>query len=88
MSKPEKQAIPVAQDTKKAIVFKDVKYTGEKRGVVDWELTAKIARKYLDKPLIELENLKGLYKPKPDVAIEFTGTKGSMDTDKEIGPCG
>ena len=85
VSKPAKQAIPVAQDTKKAIVFKDVKYTGEKRGVVDWELTAKIARKYLDKPIIELEDLKGLYKPKPDVVIEFTGTKGSMDTDKESG---
>ncbi len=85
LSRPEKQAVPVAKDTKTAIVFKDVKYTGEKRGVVDWELTAKIARKYLDKPLIELENLKGLYKPKPDVSIEFTGTKGSMDTDKESG---
>ncbi|MBP1748394.1 MAG: lipopolysaccharide transport periplasmic protein LptA [Deltaproteobacteria bacterium] len=85
VSKPEKQSVPISQDTKKAIVFKDVKYTGERRGVVDWELTAKIARKYLDKPLIELENLKGLYKPKPDVVIEFTGTKGLMDTDKESG---
>jgi LPS export ABC transporter protein LptC/lipopolysaccharide transport protein LptA len=85
VSKPQKQAVPVAQDTKKAIVFKDVKYTGERRGVVDWELTAKIARKYLDKPLIELEDLRGIYKPKPDVAIEFTGSKGLMDTDKETG---
>jgi LPS export ABC transporter protein LptC/lipopolysaccharide transport protein LptA len=85
VSKPEKQAVPHTQDTNKAIIFKDVKYTGEKRGVVDWELTAKIARKYLDKPLIELENLKGIYKPKPDVSIEFTGTKGSMDTEKETG---
>jgi LPS export ABC transporter protein LptC/lipopolysaccharide transport protein LptA len=85
VSKPEKQDVPHAQDTNKAIVFKDVKYTGEKRGVVDWELTAKIARKYLDQPLIELENLKGTYKPKPDVSIEFTGTKGSMDTEKETG---
>ena len=84
-SKPGKQAVPVTQDTRKAVVFKDVKYTGEKRGVVDWELTAKIARKYLDKPLIELDDLKGLYKPKPDVVIEFTGTKGQMDTDKESG---
>ena len=85
VSKPQKQAVPVAQDSKKAIVFKDVKYTGERRGVVDWELTANIARKYLDKPLIELENLKGIYKPKPDVMIEFTGSKGLMDTDKETG---
>jgi len=85
VSKPQKQAVPVTEDTKTAIVFKDVKYTGEKKGVVDWELTAKVARKYLDKPLIELESLRGLYKPKPDVSIEFTGTKGSMDTEKEAG---
>ena len=85
VSKPEKQAVPIAKETKKAIVFKDVKYTGEKRGVVDWELTAKIARKFIDQPLIELENLKGTYKPKPDVKIEFTGSKGAMDTDKETG---
>ncbi len=83
--KPEKQAVPVAKDTRQAIVFKDVKYTGERRGVVDWELTAKVARKYLQQPLIELENLKGIYKPKPDVVIEFTGSKGSMDTEKESG---
>ena len=85
VSKPEKQAVPVAKETKKAIVFKDVKYTGEKRGIVDWELTARVARKFIDRPLIELEDLKGIYKPKPDVAIEFTGSKGAMDTDKETG---
>lgn len=85
ISKPERQAVPVTDDNKKAIVFKNVKYTGERRGVVDWELTARVARKYIDRPLIELDDLKGLYKPKPDVTIEFTGSKGSMDTDKEAG---
>jgi LPS export ABC transporter protein LptC/lipopolysaccharide transport protein LptA len=85
ISKPERQPVPVAEDSTKAIVFKNVKYTGERRGVVDWELTAKVARKYIDKPIIELEDLKGLYKPKPDVSIEFTGTKGSMDTENESG---
>ena len=83
--KPERPAAPILEDSKKAIVFKDVKYTGERRGVMDWELTAKIARKYIDRPLIELENLKGLYKPKADVMIEFTGSRGSMDTDREAG---
>lgn len=85
ISKPERQAVPIVEDSKKAIVFKNVKYTGERRGVVDWELTAKVARKYIDKPLIELDDLRGLYKPKPDVTIEFTGSKGSMDTEKESG---
>lgn len=85
ISKPERQPVPVAEDSNKAIVFKNVKYTGERRGVVDWELTAKVARKYIDKPLIELEDLKGSYRPKPDVSIEFTGTKGFMDTENESG---
>ena len=85
ISKPERQPVPVAEDSNKAIVFKNVKYTGERRGVVDWELTAKVARKYIDKPLIELEDLKGLYKPKPDVSIEFTFTNGSMTTENESG---
>ncbi len=83
--KPQRPAPPVLENNKKAIVFKDVKYTGERHGVVDWEMTAKIARKYIDKPLIELEDLKGIYKPKEDVVIEFTGTKGAMDTEKESG---
>lgn len=85
LHKPQRPPSPVVEDSKKAIIFKDVRYTGEKRGVVDWELTAKIARKYIDQPFIELEDLKGIYKPKEDVAIEFTGTKGSMDTEKESG---
>ncbi len=83
--KPQRPAAPVLEDSKKAIIFKNVKYTGEKHGVVDWEMTAKIARKYIDRPLIELEDLKGIYKPKEGVIIEFTGSKGSMDTDKEAG---
>ena len=45
--------------TKKTIVFKEVKYSGEKKGGVDWEIKAKIARKYIDKPLIELEIIRG-----------------------------
>jgi LPS export ABC transporter protein LptC len=83
--KPDKIIPPVVDEEKKVIVFKEVKYSGEKKGVVDWEIKAKIARKYIDKPLIELETLTGLYKPKDGVVVRFTGTKGSMDTDKESG---
>ena len=83
--KPEKIAPPVAEEGKKVIVFKDVKYSGEKKGVVDWTMQAKIARKYLDKPIIELEDLTGQYKPKDGVIVTFKGTKGSMDTDTENG---
>jgi len=83
--KPDKIAPPVTDEQKKVIVFKEVKYSGEKKGVIDWEINAKIARKYIDKPLIELETLTGQYKPKDGVLIQFKGTKGSMDTDKESG---
>ena len=84
--KPE-PAKPRPPDTAaaEAIVFRDVHYTGEKKGVVDWELTAKTAKKYIKKPLIELENLNGHYKPKDGTIVNFTGTKGSMDTDTEKG---
>ena len=83
--KPDKIIPPVIDEEKKVIVFKEVKYSGEKGGVVDWEIKAKIARKYIDKPLIELETLTGQYKPKDGVVVQFKGTKGSMDTDKENG---
>jgi LPS export ABC transporter protein LptC len=83
--KPDKIIPTVIDEEKKVIVFKEVKYSGEKKGVVDWEINAKIARKYIDKPLIELEALTGLYKPKDGVVVQFKGTKGSMDTDKESG---
>jgi LPS export ABC transporter protein LptC/lipopolysaccharide transport protein LptA len=83
--KPDKIIPSVVDEEKKVIVFKEVKYSGEKKGVVDWEIKAKIARKYIDKPLIELETLTGQYKPKDGVVVQFQGTKGSMDTDKESG---
>jgi len=83
--KPDKISHPVTNEEKKVIVFKEVKYSGETKGVIDWEIRAKVARKYLDKPLIELETLTGEYKPKEGEVIRFKGTKGSMDTDKENG---
>jgi len=83
--KPDKIIPPIVDEEKKVIVFKEVKYSGEKNGVVDWEIKAKIARKYIDKPLIELETLTGQYKPKDGEVVQFKGTKGSMDTDKESG---
>jgi LPS export ABC transporter protein LptC len=85
IKKPDKIIPTVIDEEKKVIVFKEVRYSGEKKGVVDWEIKAKIARKYIDKPLIELETLTGLYKPKDGVVVQFKGTKGSMDTDKESG---
>jgi lipopolysaccharide transport protein LptA/LPS export ABC transporter protein LptC len=85
VKKPVKISIPVLDEEKKVIVFKDVKYSGEKKGVVDWEINAKIARKYIDKPEIEMEDITGKYRPKADVAVSFKGSKGMMNTEQERG---
>jgi LPS export ABC transporter protein LptC/lipopolysaccharide transport protein LptA len=83
--KPHRAAPPKLDEGTKAIVFKDVHYSGEKKGSVDWEIKAKIARKYIDKPEVEMEVIQGQYKPKPDVEVFFTGSKGRMNTDEERG---
>lgn len=83
--KPEKITSPILEKGKRVIVFKDVKYSGEKRGVIDWEIRAKTARKFIDKPVIELDEIEGQYKPKANVTVFFKGTKGMMDTEEEKG---
>lgn len=83
--KPVRIGIPVLDQERKTIVFKDVIYSGEKRGIIDWEIKSKITRKYIDKPVVEMEDIDGMYKPKPDVTVFFKGTSGSMDTETENG---
>jgi lipopolysaccharide transport protein LptA/LPS export ABC transporter protein LptC len=70
---------------KKVILFNDVKYSGEKKGVVDWEIRAKIMRKYIDTSVVEMEGIEGDYKPKAGTSVTFKGLKGRMDTEKEVG---
>jgi lipopolysaccharide transport protein LptA/LPS export ABC transporter protein LptC len=84
-NKPHRVAPPKVEEAAKAIVFKDVHYSGESKGTVDWEIKAKIARKYIDKPVVEMEVIEGQYKPKPDTTVFFNGSKGRMDTDQENG---
>ncbi len=83
--KPQRVATPKVDEGTKAIVFKDVHYSGEKKGEVEWQIKAKIARKFIDKPEVEMEAIEGQYKPKPDATVLFTGSKGRMDTDQERG---
>jgi LPS export ABC transporter protein LptC len=83
--KPEKIAPPSLAEGKAAIVFKDVKYSGEKKGVIDWEVRGKTGKKYIDKPVVEMEQMEGEYKPKPGMIVRFKGSKGSMDTEQETG---
>jgi LPS export ABC transporter protein LptC/lipopolysaccharide transport protein LptA len=83
--KPQRVAPPKISEGTKAIVFKDVHYSGEKKGTVDWEIKAKVARKFIDKPEVEMDAIEGRYTPKPDVVVLFTGSEGRMDTDEEKG---
>ncbi len=85
LKKPERIASPILNEEKRAILFKDVRYFGEREGIIDWEITAKTAKKFIDKPEVQLEHLSGQYKPKAGVTVAFKGTKGTMDTDKEKG---
>lgn len=83
---PERAAPrPSTGENKRVIVFNDVKYSGEKKGVIDWELRAKTARKFIDKPTVEMEHIEGVYKPKPDESVIFKGDRGEMNTEAEIG---
>jgi LPS export ABC transporter protein LptC/lipopolysaccharide transport protein LptA len=83
--KPEKITSPSLEEGGRAIIFKDVDYSSEKKGVNDWRIRAKIAKKFIDKPEVELETIEGEYKPKADLSLSFKGTKGIMNTDEEKG---
>lgn len=85
LRKPDKVSLPALEQARRTIVFKDVKYSGEKRGVIDWEIQAKTAHKFIDRPEVEMEVVEGQYKPKADVVVTFKGTKGLMDTEQEKG---
>ncbi len=85
IKRPERSTAPVVEETKRVVVFRDVTYSGERKGAVDWELKAAVARKFIDRPLVELEKIDGSYKPKPDTTVLFRGSKGGLNTEEEKG---
>ena len=85
VKRPERPTAHVVEEEKRVIVFRDVTYSGEKKGAMDWELRAKLARKFIDKPVVELEDVEGSYRPRPDMVVLFKGTKGNLDTEAEKG---
>ncbi|HUJ90288.1 MAG TPA: LPS export ABC transporter periplasmic protein LptC [Syntrophorhabdales bacterium] len=85
VKRPDRHTAHVVEEEKRVIVFRDVKYSGEKKGAIDWELRAKIARKFIDKPVVELEQIEGSYRPRPDTVVLFKGDKGELDTEAEKG---
>jgi lipopolysaccharide transport protein LptA/LPS export ABC transporter protein LptC len=86
IKKPEHATSNLPEEPKKVILFKDVKYSGERKGVVDWEIRARLVRQYLDKgQVVEMEGIEGEYKPQGGATVSFKGLKGEMDREKEIG---
>lgn len=62
-----------------------MKYSGEKKGIIDWEIRGKTGKKYIDKPIVEMEQMEGEYKPKAGILVRFKGSKGIMNTEQETG---
>ena len=83
--KPQRAKSQGTAEGQKVLLFRDVKYTGEKKGAVNWEVRAKLVRKYMDRPEVEMEGIEGESRPKPDTVVFFKGSKGMMDTKKETG---
>jgi lipopolysaccharide transport protein LptA/LPS export ABC transporter protein LptC len=83
--KPHIPPVIKPEDSQKVVLFKDVKYTGERKGVIDWEVRAKLVKQDLDKmQIVELEGIEGEYKPQTGMVIFFKGAKGQMDREKEL----
>ncbi|MGD0230651.1 MAG: LPS export ABC transporter periplasmic protein LptC [Syntrophorhabdales bacterium] len=82
---PERATSKRVDVASKVILFRDIKYSGEKKGLVDWEIRAKLMRKYIDTNRVDMEGIEGTYKPRPDTTVTFTAASGEMDTEKEIG---
>ncbi|MCX8110348.1 MAG: LPS export ABC transporter periplasmic protein LptC [Syntrophorhabdaceae bacterium] len=85
LRKPVRTSQPKSIQEKRVVVFKDVKYSGEKKGIIDWEIKADMARHFIDRPVVEIEGIDGQYKPKPDVVVYFNGKKGIINTEEEKG---
>lgn len=83
--KPQRVTSQSQTAGEKVLVFRDVKYTGEKKGTVNWEVRAKLVRKYIDRPDVDMEGIEGESRPKADTVVSFKGSKGRMDTAKEKG---
>ncbi|HPP05908.1 MAG TPA: LPS export ABC transporter periplasmic protein LptC [Syntrophorhabdaceae bacterium] len=85
IKKPVRISLTKTPEDKRVIVLRDVNYTGERRGIVDWEIKAQVAKKYIDRPVIEIEIIEGRYRPKTDVFVNFNGSKGIINTEEENG---
>ncbi len=86
VKKPERATSSLPEEAKKVMIFRDVKYSGERKGIVDWEVRAKLVRQFIDTgQLVEMEGIEGDYKPRSGTVVSFKGVKGEMDREKETG---
>jgi lipopolysaccharide transport protein LptA len=84
VKKPEQATSNGPGEVRKVMLFRDVKYSGERKGVVDWEVRAKLVRQNLDQgQKVEMEGIEGDYKPQAGDIVSFKGSKGVMDMEKE-----
>ena len=83
--RPQRVTSHASTEGEKVLLFRDVKYSGERKGAVNWEVRAKLVRKYMDRPTVEMEGIEGESRPKPNTVVSFKGSKGQMDTAKEVG---
>jgi lipopolysaccharide transport protein LptA/LPS export ABC transporter protein LptC len=86
MRQPQHATSTLPDEVKKVMIFRDVKYSGERKGVIDWEIRAKLVRQFIDKgQTVEMEGIEGEYKPNTGTIVSFKGSKGEMDREKQLG---
>ncbi|MCX7858278.1 MAG: LPS export ABC transporter periplasmic protein LptC [Deltaproteobacteria bacterium] len=86
LRKPQKLHTPkISEKERRVVEIRDAVYTGEKDGKVDLRLKAKLARKYLDRNDIEMEEIEGTYISEKKGPFTFMGERGVLDTEKQTG---
>jgi lipopolysaccharide transport protein LptA/LPS export ABC transporter protein LptC len=86
VKKPQRATSNLPEEAKKVMIFRDVKYSGERNGLVDWEVRARLVRQFIDKgQIVEMEGIEGEYKPRSGTIVSFKGARGEMDREKQMG---
>lgn len=84
LRKPHKIVPPkIEEKERKIVVMRGATYVSEKNGKVEVRLKAKIARKYLERNEIEMEDIEGYYDGGEKGQVSFRGGKGIVDTENK-----
>lgn len=85
VKKPVRISLSKSPEEKRVIILKDVNYSGERRGIIEWEIKAAVAKNYMDRPVVEIETIEGRYRPKAETFVNFNGNRGIINTQEEKG---